>query len=478
MLSVVIAVALDAAIQLPEPPREFRAAWVATVDNIDWPSKKGLPVAQQKAELAKIVDVAAGMGLNALVFQVRPHADAMYASKLEPWSEYLTGECGKAPNPSWDPLEFVVAKCHERGLELHAWFNPYRAWHPAAKGPIPATHIAKTHPEIVKQYGTYLWMDPGEPEVQRRSLDVMLDVVKRYDVDGIHMDDYFYPYPIRGQDFPDEPSWRKSRPEVHGLSRSDWRRRNVDDFVRDLYAGIKRSKPWVKFGISPFGIYRPGIPKGIQAGVDQYEGLYADALKWFREGWCDYFTPQLYWPINQKPQSYPVLLNWWVEQNAMGRHLWPGNYSSRLDPKGGNWPLGELTQQIVLTRQAVKDPGNVHFSFKTFLKNWKGARQALAKDQYAVPALVPASPWLGDKAPAAPRGVRVHGSTVTWDLGHAESVGRVVVYAEIGGAWKVAGLAGRTAKSFELKAKATRVAVAVAVADRNGLLGPAHYASP
>lgn len=476
MLCVAIAVALDAAIKLPEPPREFRAAWVATVDNIDWPSKKGLPVAQQKAELAKIVDVAADMGLNAIVFQVRPHADAMYASKLEPWSEYLTGECGKAPSPAWDPLEFAIERCHERGLELHAWFNPYRAWHPAAKGPIPASHIAKTNPGIVKSYGTYLWMDPGEPEVQRQSLAVMLDVVKRYDLDGVHIDDYFYPYPVRGQAFPDEPSWRASKPEAHKLSRSDWRRRNVDEFVHRLYDGIKATKSWVKFGISPFGIYRPGIPKGIQAGVDQYEDLYADALKWFREGWCDYFTPQLYWPINQKPQSYPVLLQWWVEQNEKGRHLWPGNYSSRLDPKGGNWALGELTEQIAITRRLVKDPGNVHFSFKTFLNNWKGSRQALGKDQYAVPALVPPSPWLGGKAPAAPRSVHVDGPRVTWELGHPDTVGRVVVYAEVGGAWKVAGLAGRTARTFELKEKASRVAVAVA--DRNGVLGPARYAAP
>lgn len=476
MLCVAIAVALDAATKLPEPPREFRAAWVATVDNIDWPSKKGLPVAQQKAELAKIVDVAADMGLNALVFQVRPHADAMYASKLEPWSEYLTGECGKAPSPAWDPLEYAIERCHERGLELHAWFNPYRAWHPAAKGPIPATHLAKTKPGIVKSYGTYLWMDPGEPEVQRHSLAVMLDVVKRYDLDGVHIDDYFYPYPVRGQEFPDEPSWRASRPEVHRLSRSDWRRRNVDEFVRRLYEGIKRTKSWVKFGISPFGIYRPGIPKGIQAGVDQYEGLYADALKWFREGWCDYFTPQLYWPINQKPQSYPVLLQWWVEQNEKGRHLWPGNYTSRLDPKGGNWPFGELSEQIAITRRTVKDPGNVHFSFKAFLNNWKGSRQALAKDQYSLPALVPASPWLGDRPPSAPRAVRVENGTVTWELARPERVGRVVVYGETGGEWRVLGLAGRTVRSFALSDRFDRVAVAVA--DRNGILGPARHASP
>jgi len=318
----------------PPVARELRGVWVATVANIDWPSRPGLPADSQRAELTALLDRAAALRLNAVVFQVRPAADALYPSELEPWSEFLTGEQGKAPEPLWDPLAFAVDGAHRRGMELHAWFNPYRARHPAAKGTEAPTHISRTHPGLVKSYGRYLWMDPGEPEVQERSLRVMLDVVRRYDVDGIHIDDYFYPYPERDSagrtvDFPDEPSWQRYRASGGRLARDDWRRRNVDDFIQRLHREIHREKPWVKFGISPFGIWRPGHPPQIQTGFDQYAMLYADARRWLREGWMDYFTPQLYWPVAQTPQSYPVLLDWWVKENVRGRHLWPGNFTSR-----------------------------------------------------------------------------------------------------------------------------------------------------
>ncbi|WP_227624994.1 glycoside hydrolase family 10 protein [Fimbriimonas ginsengisoli] len=391
----------------PPMPREFRAAWVATVDNIDWPSKRTLSVSQQKAEMIRILDIAKGMNLNAIVLQVRPSADALYQSKLEPWSEYLTGQQGKAPSPYYDPLEFAVSEAHKRGLELHCWFNPYRALHPAQKGPVVASHISKTNPEIVRRYGSYLWMDPGEPEVQRRSLQVVLDVVKRYDVDGVHIDDYFYPYKEKGpdgklMDFPDDRSFRRYRSGGGHLARDDWRRKNVDDFIRDLYSGIKQEKRWVKFGISPFGIYRPGYPAGIKAGVDQYADLYADARRWFAEGWCDYFTPQLYWPIHQTAQAYPALLDWWLAQNQKGRHLWPGNYTSLTSPSEKNWPAQEVADQISITRQRGAN-GNVHFSMKAFLQNYNGITSHLMNGLYAKPALVPASPWLDDRAPNAPK---------------------------------------------------------------------------
>jgi len=257
----------------PAIPREFRAAWVATVDNIDWPSSRTLTPDQQRSEMIHILDTAVSLRLNAIIFQVRPACDALYDSKLEPWSEYLTGRQGRAPSPYYDPLEFAVREAHARGIELHCWFNPYRAGHPAQRGPYALSHIRYRHPEIVKNYGRYLWLDPGEPLVQKHSLDVIRDVVRRYDIDGVHIDDYFYPYPEDGQEFQDQASYKRYQNGGGDLGLHDWRRQNVDHFVESAYKTIKSEKPWVKFGISPFGIYRPGIPETIKAGVDQYDEL-------------------------------------------------------------------------------------------------------------------------------------------------------------------------------------------------------------
>jgi uncharacterized lipoprotein YddW (UPF0748 family) len=389
------------------PKAEFRAVWVATVDNIDWPSRRGISTDQAKAELVRIMDKCKELNLNAVIFQVRPSTDALYDSKIEPWSEFLTGQQGKAPNPYWDPLEFAVEEAHKRGMELHCWFNPYRSVHPAQKGPVASNHISKTNPSVVKQYGTYLWMDPSEPAVQRRSLEVMIDVVRRYDIDGVHIDDYFYPYKVKGPDgnlldFPDGPSWNRYVRAGGKLSRDDWRRRSVDDFIERLYGEIKRTKKWVKFGISPFGIYRPGVPEGIKAGVDQYADLYADALKWYQKGWCDYYTPQLYWPIKQTPQSYPVLLKWWAENNPAKRHFWPGNFTGRTNPGDGNWPAQEVVDQINLTRRQSGATGNVHFSMKAFMRDFNGVTSMLKQGAYSQPALIPPSPWLGNRKPAKP----------------------------------------------------------------------------
>ena len=389
--------------ETPEIPREFRAAWVATVDNIDWPSRRNLTSDQQKAEMIRLLDTAVALKLNAIVFQVRPSCDALYNSKLEPWSEYLTGQQGKAPDQNYDPLEFAVTEAHARGLELHCWFNPYRAGHPAQKGPYAKSHLKNVHPEIVKQYGRYLWLDPGEPAVQKHSLAVVRDVVHRYDIDGVHIDDYFYPYPEKNQEFPDAGSYRRYLAHGGKLDKSDWRRHNVDEFVENLYKTIKSEKSWVKFGISPFGIYRPGFPESIKAGVDQYGELYADCKKWLNEGWCDYISPQLYWPIAQKAQSYPVLLDWWISQNLKGRHVWPGLYTSRLGvEEGKTWNLKEILDQISLTRERPGSTGEVHFSMKVFLDNRQHVMTSLGDGLYAHRALVPASPWLGSQGPAVP----------------------------------------------------------------------------
>ena len=401
------AVRAVAPLEAPAVAREFRGVWVASVANIDWPSKRTLTTEAQQQELIALLDRAAELKLNAVVFQVRPAADALYASTIEPWSEYLTGTQGRAPDPYWDPLAFAIREAHARHLELHAWFNPYRARFTDAKSALSSTHIARTNPSLVKAYGGYLWMDPGERLVRARTLEVVLDVVKRYDIDGVHIDDYFYPYPEstkRGREipFPDEPSWQRYRKGGGTLARDDWRRQNVDLLVQALHEGIHQVKPWVRFGVSPFGIWRPGYPAQVR-GFDAYQKLYADARKWLHEGWVDYFTPQLYWPTTKVAQAYPALLQWWVEENTQARHLWPGNFSSRAGASGGSaFPVSELVEQIRVTREQPGATGNVHFSMKSFLQNQAGMNDALKEGPYASLALVPATPWLRAIAPPVP----------------------------------------------------------------------------
>ncbi len=430
---ILTAVSLDQASTPPPVPREFRAVWVATVDNIDWPSKRNLSTAKQEAELIRILDRAANLHLNAIVLQIRPAADALYDSPLEPWSEYLTGRQGKPPDPYYDPLTFAVAEAHKRGLELHAWINPYRARHPSATGPLARNHIAVTDPGLVHPYGDLLWMDPGEPAVQQRSLQVISDVVRRYDVDGIHIDDYFYPYPEGSRDFPDRGTYAS---RGGGLARGDWRRGNVDAFVSEAYREIHALKPWVKFGISPFGIYRPGVPSGIKAGIDQYAELFSDPLKWLRNGWCDYMSPQLYWPISQKAQSFPVLLRWWSSQNVMHRHVWPGLFTSRTlsgHTKSG-FPPSEIVNQIKTTRR-FPDPGQVHFSMKPLSVDAEGIDEALMGSVYQQDALPPASPWLDPNPPGKPVLQVQRDGTIEWRAGEGERPFWYVVWLRYGQHW-------------------------------------------
>ncbi|MCX6922089.1 MAG: family 10 glycosylhydrolase, partial [Verrucomicrobia bacterium] len=340
----------------PEPVREFRGVWVATVANIDWPSVKTLSTREQQAELRAILDRAAQLKLNVVIFQIRPACDALYASRFEPWSEFLTGTMGKPPEPFYDPLAFAVEEAHKRGLELHAWFNPYRARLLGTKSPAAPNHISRARPQLVRQYGEFLWLDPGEKEVQDYSLNVVMDVLRRYDVDGIHFDDYFYPYKAhdssgRDLDFPDDLSWRRFGAGGK-LSREDWRRENVNQFIQRVYKSIKAVKPWVKFGVSPFGIWRPTYPPPIR-GLDAYAMLYADSRKWLVNGWVDYFAPQLYWEIDAPDRSFRALLRWWAEQNPKGRTLVPGMDSTRIGGKSNfqaPWQPREIVNQIRLTR--------------------------------------------------------------------------------------------------------------------------------
>jgi uncharacterized lipoprotein YddW (UPF0748 family) len=382
----------------PVPAREFRGLWIATVANIDWPSRPGLSTAEQKQELIAILDRASQLKFNAVIFQVRPACDAFYASRIEPWSEYLTGTMGKAPSPFYDPLAFAITEAHRRGLELHAWFNPYRALHFSAKSPPSANHILRTHPELVKKYGRYYWLDPGEPAVRDYSLGVVLDVVKRYDIDGVHFDDYFYPDPAEGgsePDFPDAGSWREQAATA-GLSRDDWRRHNVDIFVERTYFSIKALKPWVKFGISPPGIWRPGNPPQIK-GMDAYLKIYADSRRWFSSGRVDYLAPQLYWPIESREQSFGALLTWWTQQNPKHRLLWPGLYVARAS----QWKPDEIPNQIRLTRNQPGVSGYLCYNTSSLVNN-RTLSDAFENEINIQPALVPAMTWSGNSNAGKP----------------------------------------------------------------------------
>ncbi|MDC8757943.1 glycoside hydrolase family 10 protein [Janthinobacterium fluminis] len=478
----------------PPAPREFRAAWVSTVANIDWPSRSNLTVEKQQAEARAILDRARALNLNAIVLQVRPSADAMYPSKLEPWSEFLTGQQGRAPQPVYDPLQYWVEQAHARGLELHAWFNPYRARHATAKTALAREHFALTNPEAVKQYGRYLWMDPGEAASSQRTQEVVFDVVRRYDIDGVHIDDYFYPYPIDAPgggpgaeaaaldgaasprtelEFPDQPSWQRYLLAGGKLERAAWRRENVNQLIEALYAGIHREKNWVRFGISPFGIGRPDRrPPGI-AGFSQYDKLYADAELWLAKGWLDYLSPQLYWPIAQPAQAFDVLLDYWLAQNPRGRHVWPGLYTSRIDNSAKAFPPEEIVRQVALTRTRPGANGQVHFSIAPLMDNRKGIGDQLKANAYQSPALVPATPWLGSEAPAAPLvTARREGAALGLKLAGApgKAVAQYAVWSRYGTQWRFAVVPGaRTDWALADDAVAGPVnAVVVSAVDRLG----------
>lgn len=383
--------------------REFRAVWIATVDNIDFPTKKTLSIEEQKAELIGGLDLARRLRLNAVIFQVRPMCDAIYRSDIEPWSEFLTGEMGKSQ--AFDPLEFVVAEAHKRGILVHAWFNPYRAYHPAAKT-ISPNHISKRRPDLVRSFGKYMWLDPTDDEVKSYSLNVVSDVVRRYDIDGVQFDDYFYPYPEMDTagnriEFPDDKNWEAYKAGGGTLNRGDWRRWHVDRFVESVGREIKRVKPRVVFGISPFGIWKPDPAKGI-TGFNQFAELYADARKWFRDGTVDYLSPQLYWETARKGQSFPVLLDWWNGENVMGRHLWPGLASYRIGSTA-TFTASEVAEQIGDIRRLKSSAGAIHFSFKSLRNDLGGIQEVLRDSVYIRDAVIPAFPWISSAAPPKPR---------------------------------------------------------------------------
>ena len=464
---------------LPQPLREFRAAWVATVAHIDWPSRRDLGTEAQRAEMLALLERARLVGLNAIVLQVRPSADAIYPSPLEPWSEYLTGASGRAPDPPWDPLAEWVHEAHRRGLELHAWFNPYRARHPSARSEPAPTHVARAAPAIVRPYGEWLWLDPGEALAAERFRAVVLDVVQRYDVDGVHIDDYFYPYPVPDgqggeQPFPDDAAWSRYRALGGTLPREDWRRDNVERLVESLYREVHRAKPWVRVGISPFGLPRPDRrPAGI-AGFSQYDKLYADVEHWLQQGWLDYLAPQLYWPIAQVPQAFEVLLDNWLQASLRGRPVWPGLFTSRVGAARDPYAPEEVLAQIDAVRVRHGTGGHLHFSMAALLQDREGIATRLHAEAYAEPALTPELPWLDEPAPAPVRVEAAATAGAAAPLAVQPGAGApwrtLVLWQRSGGRWQLSHRPFTGSDSLAPDPQADRAALAGV--GRSGRLGP------
>lgn len=407
-----------------ELKREMRAAWISTVFNKDWPSETGLSAKQQQAELIKLLDLHKKNGMNAIIFQIRTAADALYDSPFEPWSQWLSGTQGIAPSPLYDPLRFAIAETHKRGMEFHAWLNPYRAEMDTGKQAVVADHITRQHPEWFVAYKNRRYFDPGIPEVRTYITKIVQDVVKRYDVDAIHFDDYFYPYKLRGQDFPDSLSFQKYGHAFSKEKKDDWRRNNVDLVIKMLHDSIVAVKPYVKFGISPFGIWRNkrDDPRGSNTrGMSNYNDLYADILKWLKNDWIDYVAPQIYWYIGHKLADYETLVNWWAK-NSHGKHVYIGIgiYRATSDAKDRAWrDASEIPKQIDMYRNTAHIQGAAFFTSQSFVKNNLGINDSLQNRLFKYPAFIPAMPWKVLNLPEAPpdiRSVRVKNQVLlTWN---------------------------------------------------------------
>jgi uncharacterized lipoprotein YddW (UPF0748 family) len=385
-----------------QPKYEFRAAWVATVENIDWPNKKGQSVDSQKVQFTRLLDMHKRNGLNAVVVQIRPCTDAFYPSQYEPWSEWLTGTQGLPPSPYYDPLRFMIDETHKRGMEFHAWCNPYRAVFSIGRSSIAPTHITKLHPDWFVPYGGTLYFDPGNKEVQQYVTEVIRDIVHRYDIDAIHFDDYFYPYRIPGKEFPDDTSYRQYG---NGLSKEDWRRSNVDSIILQLSKTIKEENKYCKFGISPFCVWRnkskDADGSDTEAGQTNYDDLFANILLWLKNGWIDYVAPQLYLEIGYKRADYPVLLDWW-SRHTYGRQCYIGLAIYRAGSNMAWRDKTQLTRQIQDLRNYPQVEGEIYFSSKSFERNPNGWSDSLQKNYYKYPALIPPMPWIDTARPAEP----------------------------------------------------------------------------
>lgn len=404
--AMLVATYAHADVQEASPKRELRGVWISTHLSLDWPNRLQTPE-QQRAALAAILDHNKATGMNAAFLQVRSQADAMYPSDLEPWSYYLTNQQGSAPAPGWDPLEYAIAETRKRGMEFHAWINPYRAVATVANegnnAQYASTHVSRTHPEWLLQVGTVKILNPGLPEVREHVVKVIMDIVNRYDIDGIHFDDYFYPNGTAGDDAAYNADPRGFPNTAAG--RADWRRDNINLLIQRVNDSIRAAKPWVKFGVSPSGIYRsstdPALGSPTAAGALQhYTHLFADTRKWIEQGWVDYLAPQVYWYMGQAGSDYSLLAPWW-NNNAYGRHIYIGLADYKMNTAGWTSPE-QINNQIALNRSLANISGQIHFRHAFLQGNALGYRTSLMNGHYKRPALLPVMAWKGLGAPGAP----------------------------------------------------------------------------
>ncbi|MFN4147176.1 MAG: family 10 glycosylhydrolase [Runella sp.] len=423
LISIVVILALIAACKSSKKPRttprdfgpmratrELRAVWIATVDNIDWPSRKNLTPEEQRAEFINLLNAHQRTGINAVFVQVRAAGDAFYAKSPEPWSEWLTGKQGKAPEPFYDPLEFMVEACHERGMEFHAWLNLNRTVHKASKS-IADDNIGRKRPDWVFEYDGYQLFNFGLPEVRQFITDVTTNLVKNYDIDGIHFDDYFYPYTVKGQTIKDDEAFRKYGSRFK--NKDDWRRNNIDVLIKQIGEAIAAEKSYVKFGVSPFGVWRnqKDDPTGsaTEGGQTSYDNLYADTKKWMKEGWIDYMLPQVYFTQSFDKVPFNTLVEWWTN-HTYGRHLYIGHGAYRVGSQDRDkaWlNPSELPNQIRFIRGFPNVHGSVFFSSKSLINNKLGHADSLRNDLYKIKALPPTMPWKDKTSPNPPQHLSV-----------------------------------------------------------------------
>ncbi len=407
----------------------MRGAWVATVANIDWPTTKGNKSEIQKQELILLLDSLCGQGINTVIFQCRPTGDALYKSDIEPWSEWLTGTQGECPKNAFDPLETVVEEAHERGMEVHAWINPYRVTN-SEKAVLSKKHLYYEKPELFVQYGGKIYFNPGLEDTEKHLLRVLKDIVMRYDVDALHLDDYFYPYPVNGKDFPDDETFKRNPKGFK--NKEDWRRNNVNETVKNIHKMLQDTKPWVQFGISPFGVWRNASRdirgSKTRAGVTNYDDLYADVLLWAKEGWIDYIAPQLYWEIGKKEADYAVVARWWRENIPSSCHLYFGLYASGLEvnfPKAWKKPNELVRQMRFNDEQSINIDGIMFYSTHYFLRNPQGLLDSLKNDFFQCSAIPPVKKNVPEAF--SPINLRIEGDTLRWDKVVADE-GDVISY--------------------------------------------------
>jgi uncharacterized lipoprotein YddW (UPF0748 family) len=378
--------------------QQFRGVWIATVGNMDWPSRPGLSVTVQQQEFVHLLDAVQQMNMNAVIVQIKPVADAFYPSRYGPWSAYLTGTQGK--DPGYDPLAFMLAEAHKRNLEFHGWFNPYRLSMHDDFNALAPDHPARQHPDWVVSYSGKLYYNPGIPATREFIVDSVLEAVDGYDIAAVHMDDYFYPYPVAGQDFPDDATYQQYN-AGRFASKADWRRDNVNQLVHELSVKIKQVRARVKFGISPFGVWRNKAtdPTGSDtwASIQNYDDLSADTRTWIRNNWLDYIAPQIYWNIGYPAAAYDKLVDWWSQEVADHNvHLYIGEAAYKI---GISSPVvwtdpEEMPRHLQLDQGYPQVKGNIFFSLKDLQRNPLGFKDRLINDLYKQKAVVPLMPWL------------------------------------------------------------------------------------